>query len=81
MFQAVDHWIELRQADAERSQNGDTILRLKRDRSMLLLGFWRGFRGDEPLAMEAEYVDLRAGIGMAWMLPWTKTDRLQGTDY
>ena len=82
VLQALDLWIEQKlAADAQRQQHGKAM-RLKRDRALLLLGFWRGFRGDELLAMLVENVDLRPGSGMTWSLSRTKTDRgLKGTDF
>ena len=81
LLQAIDQWLEREIAAAAARQQAGAILRLKRDRSLLLLGFWRGFRGDELLAMLVENVDLRPGVGMAWSLSRTKTHQHQGTSF
>lgn len=81
LLQAIDLWLEREIAAAGRRRPGAAALRLKRDRALLLLGFWRGFRGDELLAMLVENVNLRPGVGMAWSLSRTKTNRHQGTSF
>src|SRR5471030_229944 len=57
-------------------------LRLQRDKALLLLGFWRGFRGDELARLRVEHVDAVAGQGMSCFLPLTKSDRqARGTTF
>lgn len=46
-----------------------------RDKALLLLGFWRGFRGDELTRLHVEHVDAIRGEGMTCFLPRTKGDR------
>jgi hypothetical protein len=41
----------------------------------LLLGFWRGFRGDELTRLQIEHIDVVPGEGMSCYLPQTKADR------
>ncbi len=50
-------------------------LRCTRDKAMLLLGFWRGFRSDELIRLERQNVELVPGQGMTCYLPRTKGDR------
>ncbi|MBC3871701.1 site-specific integrase, partial [Undibacterium oligocarboniphilum] len=50
-------------------------LRHTRDRALLLLGFWRGFRGDELTRLQVEYIEVSPGYGMSFFLPYTKGDR------
>lgn len=66
-----------RQLEAEGRQAPDAAARLRalRDRSLLLTGFWRGFRGDELIHLRVENVELRPGEGMVCYLPRSKTDR------
>lgn len=55
-------------------------LRHTRDKALLLLGFWRGFRGDELTRLRVEHVDAVPGQGMTCYFPHTKGDRTyQGT--
>ncbi|MGH8159188.1 MAG: tyrosine-type recombinase/integrase [Rhodanobacter sp.] len=57
-------------------------LRCCRDRAMLLLGFWRGFRVDELVSLQVEHIDVVPGQGMTCFLGCSKTDRQQmGTTY
>lgn len=81
LLQSIDLWLDQEIAAAEQREQPGAILRLKRDRSLMLLGFWRGFRGDELLAMLVENVDLRPGVGMTWSLSRTKTTQHQGTGF
>ena len=57
-------------------------LRCRRDRAMLLLGFWRGFRVDELVGLQVEHITVVPGQGMTCFLGRSKTDRQQaGTTY
>jgi site-specific recombinase XerD len=47
-------------------------LRFTRNKALLLLGFWRGFRSDELISLEAQNVELVPGQGMICFLPRTK---------
>lgn len=56
--------------------------RLLRDRAMVLLGFWRGFRGDELIRVQVEHLHLVPGEGMTCFVPRSKGDRnAQGMTY
>lgn len=71
----VTHWLDeaikaARVADARADE-----LRCIRDKAILLLGFWRGFRGDELTRLEVEYVEVVHGEGMTCYFPQTKGDR------
>lgn len=50
-------------------------LRNLRDKSMLLLGFWRGFRSDELSRIRVEHVQAKAGEGISCYLASSKGDR------
>ncbi len=50
------HLLE-RQTTALDAENPVDLLRLTRDRSLLLLGFWRAFKSDELTRMRIEDVD------------------------
>ncbi len=41
----------------------------------MLLGFWRGFRGDELTRLRVEHVEAVSGQGMTCFLPFSKGDR------
>lgn len=57
-------------------------LRHRRDRALTLLGFWRGFRGDELLRLRVEHLQVVPGQGMTCFLARTKGDRQNaGTTY
>ena len=67
----LDTWI----ADATSAGNAGKCLKLHRDKALILLGFWRGFRGDELTRVCVEHVDAVAGKGLVCFLPQTKGDR------
>lgn len=71
----VDDWLGTAIAAArERGDRADE-LHHRRDRAMVLLGFWRGFRGDELIRVQVEHLRLVAGEGMTCFLPHSKGDR------
>lgn len=63
--------------------NDDVLaLRLKRNKALLLIGFWRGFRGDELVRLTVENITVTIGEGMVFYLPQTKADRqYRGTPF
>lgn len=74
----LDHAIDAARACGDEA----SVLRHLRDRALMLLGFWRGFRGDELIRLEVENLKLVADQGMTCFLPRTKGDRQNlGTTY
>jgi integrase len=75
-------WLEQQCELARQQGRGSDLLRHTRDRALLLVGFWRGFRSDELARLEIDRIEAVAGEGMTIYLPRTKTDRsLKGTTY
>ena len=72
-LQIVDAWLR---HQAENSEN-DAVMQLRciRDRALLLLGFWRGFRSDELCRLRVEYVTIVPGEGLTLFLHTSKGDR------
>lgn len=72
--QAVS-WLE--QQAAEGGAQGDVsgVIRARRDLALLLIGFWRGFRGDELARIQVEHTTAQAGVGITFWLPYSKSDR------
>ena len=71
----VDRWLTA-SADAARAQGAlGAELRCRRNKALFLLGFWRGFRGDELTRLQIEHVHITPGEGMTCFLPRTKGDR------
>ena len=53
-----------------------------RDKALVLIGFWRGFRSDELSRLQVEHITVEPGRGMTIFLPRSKTDRNRvGTTY
>jgi integrase len=75
-------WLEQAIGSARGAHNHAAELRHTRDKALLLLGFWRGFRGDELVRLRVEHVELAPGQGMRCFLPLSKGDRqAQGRSY
>lgn len=68
-------WLDQAIASAAASHDRPAQLRHTRDKALLLLGFWRGFRGDELTRLHVEHVDAIPGEGMTCFLSRTKGDR------
>lgn len=75
-LEQIDTWLEHQISTAEAK--GDLTAQLKgcRDRAIVLLGFWRGFRSDELSRLTIEDITLAPGEGMSIYLPQTKTREL-----
>lgn len=69
-------------ATAAERHDMAALLRARRDIALLLIGFWRGFRGDELARLQVEHIQAEPGTGMTLYLPHSKGDRLnQGVSY
>ncbi len=81
----LDHvvqWLEMATETARIAGDRGAELRHTRDKAILLLGFWRGFRGDELTRLLVEHVTVAPGEGMTCYFPQTKGDRTyQGTTF
>lgn len=71
----VVQWLDIAIDSARVQRNRCTELRSLRDKSLLLLGFWRGFRGDELTRLAIEHVEATPGEGMSCYFTRTKGDR------
>lgn len=79
-LEQLDAWLAQQIVNASAQGNQTALLKCVRDRALVLLGFWRGFRSDELSRLAIEHITLVPGEGMAMYLPHTKTDRAhQGT--
>ncbi|WP_226502596.1 site-specific integrase [Pseudomonas sp. MWU16-30317] len=74
--------LETSAATAAERHDMAALLRARRDIALLLIGFWRGFRGDELARLQVEHIQAEPGTGMTLYLPHSKGDRLnQGVSY
>ena len=79
VLQQVDQWLDTAIANALRMGDHPGLLRHTRNRSLMLLGFWRGFRSDELVNLRVENIEVTLGEGMTCYLGRSKGDRqLQG---
>ena len=78
----ADDWLAGAITAARDHDHRADELRHRRDRALVLLGFWRGFRGDELIRVQIEHLRLIPGEGMTCFLPRSKGDRqAQGNTY
>ena len=54
----VADWLDVAATHAKRHSDTVRAMRHLRDRALILLGFWRGFRADELTRLRIEHVDL-----------------------
>ncbi len=81
-LEQLAQWLDRAIASAAAANDRPARLRHTRDKAMLLLGFWRGFRGDELTRLYVEHVDAVPGEGMTCYLPRSKGDRAhKGTTF
>lgn len=74
-LEQLAHWLDVQISVAVTAEKRSEQLRYSRDKAVLLLGFWRGFRGDELTRLQIEYIDVTPGEGMTCFLPRSKGDR------
>lgn len=82
ILQSICHWLEEATACALKRGDNATVLKHTRDRALVLLGFWRGFRSDELINLRVECIEIKPEEGMTCFLPRSKGDRqLEGREY
>ncbi len=82
ILRGVTHWLTSATAAAVSRGDSTNALRHMRDRALVLLGFWRGFRSDELANLRIEFVEIKPGEGLTCFLPRSKGDRnLEGRSY
>ena len=81
-LEQVVQWLDRAITLATQTVDRAAQLRHTRNKALLLLGFWRGFRGDELTRLQVEYVEVAPGEGMTCFFPQTKGDRqFKGTSF
>jgi integrase len=68
-------WLEQAAEQAATQHNLAGMLRSRRDIALVLIGFWRGFRGDELSRILVEHTQAQTGVGITFYLPHSKGDR------
>ena len=75
-------WIDQQREIIGAETNHPRLLKLTRDKALILMGFWRAFRSDELTRLAVEHIQIYPGQGMECYLPRSKTDRQsKGTHY
>jgi integrase len=67
--------IDLTIHGAAKADDQNAVLRQLRNKALILVGFWRGFRSDELSRLQAEYIQTIPDEGMTIFLPRSKSDR------
>jgi integrase len=81
-LEQVVGWLERSIALARGRDDRPALLRALRDRALVLLGFWRGFRADELTRLRIEHIEVRTGEALRCYLPRSKADRaLEGRHF
>lgn len=82
ILRGVADWLTSAAAAAVSRGDSASVLRHTRDRALILLGFWRGFRSDELANLRIEFIEIKPGEGLTCFLPRSKGDRkLEGRSY
>ena len=68
-------WLEREATLAADRNDFKSVMRYRRDIALVLIGFWRGFRGDELARLQVEHTQAEARTGITFYLPHTKGDR------
>jgi integrase len=76
ILQQLDSWFSRAGEHARAAADFPSELRHARNRSLVLLGFWRGFRSDEIVRLRVEDVDIVPGQGLTCYLGRSKGDRM-----
>ena len=82
ILQSVCDWLAGATTSAAARGDAASVLRHTRDRALVLLGFWRGFRSDELSSLRIEFIEIKPGEGLTCYLPRSKGDRqLEGRHF
>lgn len=68
-------WLESEAKSAQERGDYKSVVRHRRSVALVLIGFWRGFRGDELARLTVENTQASSGEGISFYLPYTKGDR------
>ncbi len=74
-------WIDQQLQAALQANDRTCLLTQSRNKALVLIGFWRGFRSDELSRLAIEHIEVTPGEGMNIFLPRSKTDRLNQGQY
>lgn len=81
-LEQIEAWLTQEEEQAKRVGAHSQVARCRRDRALVLLGFWRAFRSDELCRLRLEDTALVPGQGLELYLPRSKGDRKsEGTLY
>ena len=82
ILRSIVDWLTAAATAAINRGDSASALRHTRDRALVLLGFWRGFRSDELANLCIEFIEIKHGEGLTCFLPRSKGDRkLEGRSF
>lgn len=73
-METIDLYLQHKISKARTDQCSSLLRQALRDRAIILLGFWRGFRSDELSRLRVEHVSIIRDEGISLYLPHTKTE-------
>lgn len=76
-LEKVVDWLNSQIIQATMESNAKNGLMHRRDKALILIGFWRGFRSDELSRLEINNITVIPHEGMTLYLSRTKSDRMQ----
>lgn len=68
-------WLDTQASAASAAGNVHQLQVHARNKALVLIGFWRGFRSDALSRLKIEHITVEAGRGMTIFLPRSKTER------
>ncbi|MCP4238452.1 MAG: site-specific integrase [Aestuariibacter sp.] len=74
-LKALVQWLDDSHQKAVVKQDRKSQLSTSRNKALVLLGFWRGFRSDELCRLAFENIQVNPGQGLSIFLPRSKGDR------
>ena len=74
-LEVLVQWLEGQLSQALAADDRTGVLTHSRNKALVLVGFWRGFRSDELRRLQIEHIEVSPGEGMTIFLPRSKTDR------
>ncbi|MBV1777451.1 site-specific integrase [Burkholderiaceae bacterium DAT-1] len=75
VLNTLDQYLSESIGEANAIGDRQTLLRHTRNRAIVLLGFWRGFRSDELINLRLENLTLDPSRGLTCFIPSSKGDR------
>ncbi|BCG24974.1 TPA: hypothetical protein ACXLB5_005084 [Pseudomonas aeruginosa] len=74
-LELVHCWMAMQARVAEKADDRAELLRCRRDIALLLIGFWRGFNGDQLSRLRVEHIQYEPRVAIRVYLPRVRAGR------